>query len=133
MARGPQPVPPSPASKPFDELGLPYPRLSLFEESNGLAQTFPNPLAAVEAWQKTADYESWQKLRNMQDFTFTNALGYRFGIQSWAWACAPTRRRRCWAAPASGDLMAPCWLGLRKPMAPTNAGRSASWMIQAAT
>ena len=83
MARGPLPVPPPPASKPFDDLGLPYPRLSFVEGSDGLAQTFPNPLAALEAWQKTADYESWQKLRNMRDFTFTNALGYRFGIQAW--------------------------------------------------
>ncbi|MCU0787796.1 MAG: hypothetical protein MUC91_06335 [Verrucomicrobia bacterium] len=83
MSRGPLPVPPPPSSKPFDDLGLPYPRLNFVAGSNGPAQTFPNPLAVVEAWQQTAEYEAWQKLGNMRSFAFTNALGYRFGIQAW--------------------------------------------------
>ncbi len=75
MSRGPLPVPPSPVSKPFDDLGLPFPQLSIVTEWNGQTQAFPNPLALAEAMKKTGDYEAWHR----QMAYPTNVLGYRFG------------------------------------------------------
>lgn len=64
------------ATNPFNELGVPFPRISAVDTETGETMTFPNPLALVEVMTKTGDYESWG--RRARTGPATNSLGYAF-------------------------------------------------------
>jgi tRNA A-37 threonylcarbamoyl transferase component Bud32 len=85
MARGPLAAPPAPLPGTFDGLGLPYPQIKVVRAWDGVACLFPDPLAAMDAWRKTAEYQAWRKIRNMASFTHRNLAGFSFTIHTLGW------------------------------------------------
>jgi len=85
MAGGPLAAPPAPLPGAFDGLGLPYPPIKVIRAWDGVACLFPDPLAAMDAWRKTAEYQAWREIRNMASFTYRNTAGYSFMIHALGW------------------------------------------------
>ncbi len=85
MKQGPVGIPPAPLPSPFDTVGLPYPQLKVVRAWDGVECLFPDPLAALQAWRQTKEYQAWRKVKNVTNFTYQNGMGYQFTLFVQAW------------------------------------------------